>query len=93
MKVHLVDGTFTAADIMMGYSLLLARRFNVLAATAHPNVNAYMARLENASFVVLDEVRSGPFRSLDRQSHPRSSLAPIRGDTPTSAYSRSADRR
>jgi glutathione S-transferase len=43
---YLVDGTFTAADIMMGYSLLLARRFNVLVPAAHPNVNAYMARLE-----------------------------------------------
>lgn len=43
---YLVDRTFTAADIMMGYTLLLARRFNVLTPANYPNVNAYMARLE-----------------------------------------------
>lgn len=43
---YLVDGTFTAADIMMGYTLVLARRFKVLTPSSHPNVNAYMARLE-----------------------------------------------
>ena len=43
---YLVDDTFTAADIMMGYTLILARRFNVLTKTNYPNVNAYMARLE-----------------------------------------------
>ena len=43
---YLVDGTFTAADIMMGYTLILARRFNVLTKETYPNVNAYMARLE-----------------------------------------------
>jgi len=43
---YLVNGTFTAADIMMGYTLFLARRFKVLTPDTHPNVNAYMARLE-----------------------------------------------
>jgi hypothetical protein len=31
---------------MMGYTLILARRFKVLTPTTYPNVNAYMARLE-----------------------------------------------
>jgi glutathione S-transferase len=43
---YLVGGTFTAADIMMGYTLILARRFKVLTPASHPNTNAYMARLE-----------------------------------------------
>lgn len=43
---YLVNRTFTAADIMIGYTLILARRFNVLTQTTYPNVNAYMARLE-----------------------------------------------
>ena len=44
---YVVDGTFTAADIMMGYTLILARRFKVLTPSNHPNVDAYMARLES----------------------------------------------
>ena len=49
---YLVDGTFTAADIMMGYTLILARRFKVLTPASHPNTNAYMARLEtHAGFI------------------------------------------
>lgn len=44
---YLVNGTFTAADIMMGYTLILARRFKVLTPSTHPNVNACMARLES----------------------------------------------
>jgi glutathione S-transferase len=43
---YLIKGTFTASDIMMGYTLILARRFKVLTPTTYPNVNAYMARLE-----------------------------------------------
>ena len=43
---YLVNGVFTAADIMMGYTLILARRFKVLAPADHPNVSAYMAHLE-----------------------------------------------
>ena len=43
---YLVHGSFTAADIMMGYTLILARRFKVLTPASFPNVNAYMARLE-----------------------------------------------
>ena len=43
---YLINGAFTASDIMMGYTLILARRFKVLTPTTYPNVNAYMARLE-----------------------------------------------
>ena len=43
---YLINGTFTACDIMMGYTLILARRFKVLTPTTYQNVNAYMARLE-----------------------------------------------
>jgi len=43
---YLINGAFTAADIMMGYTLILARRFKVLTPSTYPNVNAYMTRLE-----------------------------------------------
>jgi len=43
---HLVGDAFTAADIMMGYSGMLARRFGVLDPAKHPNADAYMKRLE-----------------------------------------------
>jgi glutathione S-transferase len=43
---YVVNGNFTAADIMMGYTLYLARRFGVLNASNYPNVNAYLARLD-----------------------------------------------
>lgn len=43
---YLIHGGFTAADIMMGYTVNLARRFNVLTPDTYPNVNAYLARLE-----------------------------------------------
>ncbi len=43
---YLISDTFSAADIMMGYTLILARRFKVLTPTTYPNVNTYMARLE-----------------------------------------------
>ncbi len=43
---YLINGAFTASDIMMGYTLILARRFKVMTPTTYPNVNAYMARLE-----------------------------------------------
>lgn len=42
----LLDDTFTAADIMMGYPVFLARRFKVLTRDHYPNVNAYLDRLE-----------------------------------------------
>ena len=41
---YLVANTFGAADIMMGYTLMLATRVNVLQ-TDHPNASAYFARL------------------------------------------------
>lgn len=50
---YLVNDTFTAADIMMGYTLYLARRLKVLTPERHPNANAYYARLEGRpGFVV-----------------------------------------
>ena len=44
-KQYLLDETFTAADIMMGYSLMLAKRVQVLD-DRYPVVQAYQARLE-----------------------------------------------
>jgi glutathione S-transferase len=43
---YLAGREFSAADIMMGYSLSLARMVGVLTASSYANVNAYMARLE-----------------------------------------------
>ncbi len=43
---YLVNDTFSAADIMMGYTLFLAKRFGVLTPDGYPNANAYYARLE-----------------------------------------------
>ena len=40
----LLGEEFSAADVMMGYSLALAERVGVLG-EAHPNVVAYLARL------------------------------------------------
>ena len=44
-KTFLLGDAFTAADIMMGYSLRLAQRMQVLA-DDHPRVSEYFARLE-----------------------------------------------
>ena len=44
-SAYLLGDVFTAADIMMGYSLALAKRVAVLA-DDHPLVGAYQARLE-----------------------------------------------
>lgn len=44
---YLVDDTFTAADIVMGYTLTLARRVDLLTPHNYPNINEYMARLEH----------------------------------------------
>ena len=43
---YIVGGTFTAADIMMGYTLFLAKRFDMLSPLMYPNVCAYNTRLE-----------------------------------------------
>ena len=49
---YLLSSGFTAADIMMGYPVFLARRFGVLTPANYPNVNAYLARLEtHAGFI------------------------------------------
>lgn len=49
---YLLNSGFTAADIMMGYPVFLARRFGVLTPANYPNVNAYLARLEtHAGFI------------------------------------------
>ena len=42
---YLVDGEFTAADIMMGYSMFLAQRVSAMDDEEFPNVTAYFARL------------------------------------------------
>jgi len=44
-KPYLLGGEFSAADIMMGLTLLIARRVNVLD-DRFPNLQAYLARLE-----------------------------------------------
>jgi glutathione S-transferase len=44
-KPYLLGGEFTAADVMMGYGLLLTKWFNLLT-DGHPNLQAYLARLE-----------------------------------------------
>lgn len=44
-KQYLLGGEFSAADIMMGYSLLLVKWFGLLT-PEYPNVTSYMARLE-----------------------------------------------
>ena len=44
-NTFLLGDTFTAADIMMGYSLRLAQRMRVLV-DDHPRVSEYFARLE-----------------------------------------------
>ena len=43
-KAYILGGTFSAADIMLGYSLLLTKWFGMLA--DFPTLHAYMARLE-----------------------------------------------
>jgi glutathione S-transferase len=42
---YLVGGEFTAADIMMGYSVFLAKRVGAMDEGEFPNVSAYFARL------------------------------------------------
>jgi glutathione S-transferase len=36
---------FSGADVMLGYTLLVAKSFGVLSAGGHPNVDAYLSRL------------------------------------------------
>jgi glutathione S-transferase len=43
---YLVGDEFSAADVMMGFTLLAARLLGVLVDGAHPAVHAYLARLE-----------------------------------------------
>jgi glutathione S-transferase len=44
-SAYLVGDDFTAADIIMGYTLLLARWGEVLTGSNYPTVNAYLDRL------------------------------------------------
>lgn len=44
-KQYLLGEEFSGADVMMGFTLLTAKRFGVLA-ERFPNLNAYLARLE-----------------------------------------------
>lgn len=43
---YLLGDDFTGADVMVGYSLLLAKWFGLLAEQSYPNLSAYVARLE-----------------------------------------------
>lgn len=43
---HLLGDEFSAADIMMGFTLVAARLLGVLVDGAHPALHAYLARLE-----------------------------------------------
>ena len=45
-RSYLVGGEFSAADIMMGFTLVAARLLGVLVDGAHPALHAYLARLE-----------------------------------------------
>ena len=45
IRDYLVDSEFSAADIMMGYSLFLAQRVGAMDDEEFPNVTAYLARL------------------------------------------------
>ncbi len=61
---YLLGSEFSATDIMMGYSLALARRLGLLD-ERYPNVVAYMGRLEaRPGFRIgfADAGRSGPLR-------------------------------
>jgi glutathione S-transferase len=44
-KQYLLGDTFSAADVMMGYGLLLTKWFGLLG-EQYPNLSAYLARLE-----------------------------------------------
>jgi glutathione S-transferase len=44
-KAYLLGDEFSAADVMMGYTLVVAKWFGILT-DAHPNAWAYIARLE-----------------------------------------------
>ena len=61
---YLLGGELTAADIMMGYSLALAQRLDVLD-DRYPNLVEYLARLEarpGFQIAFADGERSGPLR-------------------------------
>lgn len=61
---YLLGSRFSAADIMMGYSLALAQRLGLFDAR-YPNVVAYMGRLEGRPgfrIAFADAERSGPLR-------------------------------
>ena len=61
---YLLGGELTAADIMMGYSLALAQRLDILD-ERHPNLGAYLGRLEaqpGYQVAFADGDRSGPLR-------------------------------
>jgi glutathione S-transferase len=44
-KDFVLGADLSGADIMLGYTLLVAKSFGVLSARTHPNVEAYLARL------------------------------------------------
>jgi glutathione S-transferase len=44
-KDFILGAEFSGADIMLGYTLLVARSFGVLSGESHPLVNGYLSRL------------------------------------------------
>ena len=63
-SAYLLGDELSAADIMMGYSLVLAQRLDVLD-DRYPNLSGYLARLEARPGFQLafdDSERSGPLR-------------------------------
>lgn len=45
-RAFLMGGDFTAADVMMGYSLTLLERAQLLDTDQHPHAAAYFGRLQ-----------------------------------------------
>jgi len=77
-KEYLLGREFSAADIMMGYTLLSARAFGVLT-DRHLNVSAYRARLE---------VRPALQRRCRRRERERVREAPSGVEAPPRSRSR-----
>lgn len=44
-REYVLGAEFSGADIMLGYTVLIARSFGVLSAQTHPNVDGYLERL------------------------------------------------
>jgi glutathione S-transferase len=42
---YVLGAEFSGADVMLGYTLLVAKSFGILSGAAHPNADAYLRRL------------------------------------------------